>query len=537
MPRILCTLLAAAVALFATAAVVHSGAEEAAAAKGDWKKAKTDPEFEAALDALAASDHPDAARVLIEVIKTDPTQGGLRPPIREKAWQCLARLRDPEAVQAVLAALNAIDSQENRRNAFQQFELLYGLVTNKESAPATEAVRAALTTGGVWRRTAALEAVRAAEVAHPGCGARFLPEVLALLGSQHSALHAEPIFTVNVLAAVPTLARKSNTEDVVNAVTGLVAWQEWSGNENVRLRDLADRALLALTGEDCTLKPDTVSFWKWWLHNRAEAAPDAPQKQSRTAPVIFREPIVGTRTVFVIDTSDSMKWEIEEADRDRLAKLVPHLNWKVIRTPLDLAIAELVHSIGLLQQARPPKKSGGKNKTASIEEQDYPHFAIVTYNRDVEFLTGGWVPATKSKCRQWIKEVQSLSPRFTTNIHGAFLAGMGINRGSGFANFPDLDPNCLLHGAHTMVFLTDGFATWSNDSNDRTATDQYGNPTGDGEYVKRDSLLTLARHINRFRHVVINTVGIGVHDAELMRGFAKDSGGSYTDWSCRIKWQ
>jgi hypothetical protein len=433
--------------------------------------------------------------------------------------------------------LRAIDSEGNHHRAFQQFELLYGLVLNKDSAAATAAVRTALVSGPVWQRTAAVEAVRAGEVANAGAGARFLPEVLALMDSQHSALHAEPIFTVNVLAALPVLASKNHPEQVVAVVTALVAWQQWSGNENVRLRDLADRALLALTGEDCTLKADTVNFWKWWVHNRAKAEKDAPKKQTRTAPVIFREPIVGTRTVFVIDTSDSMKWEIEEADRKSLEKLVPHLDWKTIRSPLDLAIAELVHSIGQLQQDDEPKKARGKDKSPSVDEPDYPHFAIVTYNRDVEFLTGGWVPATKAKCKQWIKEVKSLSPRYTTNIHGAFLGGMGIKRGSNFATSPEVDPDCLLHGAHTMVFLTDGFATWSNDSDDRSAKDQFGHPVGDGEYVKRDSLLTLARRINRFRHVVINTVGIGTHDADLMRGFAKDSGGSYTNWSCRIKWQ
>src|SRR5690606_31314715 len=155
-------------------------------------------------------------------------------------------------------------------------------VLNKDSDAATAAVRAALVSGPVWQRTAAVEAVRAGEVASAGAGARFLPEVLALLDSQHGALHAEPIFTVNVLAALPALASKNDPEQVVAVVTALRAWQQWSGNENVRLRDLADRALLALTGEDCTLKADTVNFWKWWVHNRAKADADAPKKQTRT---------------------------------------------------------------------------------------------------------------------------------------------------------------------------------------------------------------------------------------------------------------
>jgi hypothetical protein len=36
---------------------------------------------------------------------------------------------------------------------------------------------------------------------------------------------------------------------------------------------------------------------------------------------------------------------------------------------------------------------------------------------------------------------------------------------------------------------------------------------------------------------MINTVGIGIHDKELMKGFAKQSGGAYTDWYCKIDWK
>jgi hypothetical protein len=52
--------------------------------------------------------------------------------------------------------------------------------------------------------------------------------------------------------------------------------------------------------------------------------------------------------------------------------------------------------------------------------------------------------------------------------------------------------------------------------------------------VKAEKLLELAARFNRFRKVLINTVGIGNHDQKLMAAIAKQHGGNYQNWYCRI---
>ena len=345
------------------------------------------------------------------------------------------------------------------------------------------------------------------------------------------------------IACLGVLA-KGKEEAAVEVVNTLVAWQKWSENTVVRLRHMAERSLTDLTGEDCTLTNETVDFWEWWARNKAAAQPDkAPEKRSKTAPVIFKEPVVGTRIVFVIDVSDSMKHPISEDDLPKIRKLANNLDWSKMPDhpcPLDLAKAELAYSIDHL---RPDDAGDGKKKkkgtrSSSKNDPEARTFAIITYSHDVNLFTeDGWVDATDSNCDEWMVNVHNLELESTTNIHGALLKAFKFNGTKKESDEPELDKECVLNGAHTIVFLTDGYPTWSNDSESPSAKDEFGNPVGDGEYVKRDKLLELAAHLDRFRKVVINTVGIGIHDKKLMKGFADISGGAYTDWGCKIDWK
>ncbi|MBX3473591.1 MAG: VWA domain-containing protein [Planctomycetes bacterium] len=432
-------------------------------------------------------------------------------------------------------APNQLAADGDPKSAFAEFDRLLPLAKSAQEADLAT-VRAALTDAkSAWLTMAAVEAVRQAEVDQPGTGKRFLPQVLALLDEKHKKLHEQQIFTVNVLACLASLAARGDPE-VADIVKAIVAWQRWSRSSVTRLRDMADRALFKLTGEDCTLKDDTLAFWDWWVVQQAAPKGDAPAKESRTAPIIFKEPMVGTRVVFVIDLSDSMKYPITKADIPKMREKAPNLPWDKESKPtaLWIAVEELARSIDAL---RPPKVQPGRNPRSTKTEPEPRHFAIVTYSHEAKVLTGGWVEASHANCNSWMKQARALETETTTNIHAGLTLAFAISGKSNSAINPEYDTECVLTGAHTIVFLTDGYPTWSNDSTARDAKDEFGNPTGNGEYCKRDKLAELARHINRFRKVVIHTVGIGIHDKALMAAFAKDSGGGYTDWGCSIDWK
>ncbi|MCG3184733.1 MAG: hypothetical protein ICCCNLDF_02862 [Planctomycetes bacterium] len=442
---------------------------------------------------------------------------------------------------AVIAdRVRPVPVKDDSKEAFSEFERLLPLVKSGEEADA-KAVREALGDKSPWVVIAAVEAVRQGEVDKPGAGKVFLPEILGLMSEDSAKLHKDEIVTVNLLACLGALAKRDE-EDALKVVQALIDWQRWSKNQVVRLRHMAERVLFNLSGEDCTLTEDTISFWEWWVRNKGMAqAEKAPEKKSKTAPIVFKEPIVGTRLVFVIDISDSMKHPINADDLEKIKKLTSHLDWKSMPdrpNPLDLAKAELKYSIDKLRPDAAANAKDKKKGTRGVKgDPEARTFAIITYSKDVAMFTDGWIEATDKNCDLWIKNVDDLALESTTNIHGALLKAFKFNGSKKESDSPELDRECILNGAHTIVFLTDGYPTWSDDSDSTSEKDEFGNPVGNGQYVKRDKLLELAAHLNRFRKVMINTVGIGIHDAKLMKGFAKESGGAYTDWGCKIDWK
>lgn len=438
-----------------------------------------------------------------------------------------------------------VQDDKDRGRSYDYFDELLPKAKASADEAAAKEVRDALTNGkSPWRTMAAIEAIRQAEVDQSGTGKVFLTDLLALLGEEHKKLHDKnEILTVNLLVAIGTLVEKDAAE-VPDVVRALVAWHKWSKNDVVRLRHLAERVLSKLTGEDCTLKDETLAFWDWWLRNKSmkQANPGAekpPEKKSKTAPIIYTEPMVGTRVVFVIDVSDSMKWPIAKDDVSKLKAKAPHLPWddEDSPTPLWLATEELAYSIDKL---KPDAVAGGGRGTRQQRNNpEMRHFAIVTYSKEIKLLTEGWVEATSANCKKWSNNARDLEPESLTNIHGGLLQAFGLSEKRAMTESSELDRDCVLTGAHTIVFLTDGYATWSNDSTSQNQPDQWGreNKVGDGKFVKADELIKLAVYMNRFRKVTINTVGIANHDKELMKAFARNSGGSYVDWECKIDWK
>ena len=157
------------------------------------------------------------------------------------------------------------------------------------------------------------------------------------------------------------------------------------------------------------------------------------------------------------------------------------------------------------------------------------YFAVITYSKKVQFRTTGWVEATEWAKKEWAAEARKLKPENTTNIHGALTRAFKVNEKGNEAAHPAVDKNCMLSGAHTVVFLTDGWPSWSDDS-DGIVTHKLRGRIGDGRFVKTPEIIADIKRLNIFRKVVINTVGIGNHDKSLLRALATDSGGHYTDW-------
>lgn len=435
--------------------------------------------------------------------------------------------------------------KDDRGEAFDEFERLLPMATASDDEKNVEEVLDVLTKGkSPWLTLAAIEAVRQADLDKNGSGAVFFDDVLALMGEDFDKLHKEELVPLNVIACLGQLA-KGDDDKTLKVVRAFIDWQRWSENSVVRLRHMVERVLMDLCEEDCAFNADTLTFWEWWLRQKEnkqdpKEGDKPPEKKSKTAPIIFKEPMVGTHVVFVIDVSDSMKWPIKDDDIEKIKKKTSHLNWDEMRDPptaMDLAKAELMHSIDKL---RPDKNEDGKKKKkgskGSKKDQEMRQFAIITYSKEMVDFTEGWVEATDKNCNSWMDDVDQLETDSLTNIHGALMEAFSLNdsgKRPSERGIP-VDKECVLTGAHTIVFLTDGYPTWSVDSTDSTGENQWGHAIGNGEYVKAEKLIELQRTFNRFRKVVVNTVGIGIHDKELMKAFAKDTGGGYTDWGCGI---
>lgn len=454
------------------------------------------------------------------------------------------------AVAAMLAAFTVSSDarvrdrvlvKDDRNEAFDEFERLLPMVKDGSNP---EEVREVLTKGkSPWLTVAAVEAVRQAELDQKGSGQVFFDDVLSLMGKDFDKLHKEEIVPLNVIACLGVLA-DGDDEKSVRVVRAFIDWQRWSDNRIVRLRHMAERVLFDLCEEDCAFNAETLTFWEWWLRQKEtkqdpKAGDKAPEKKSKTAPIIFKEPMVGTHVVFVIDVSDSMKWPIKDADIEKIRKKTDHLDWDKMPSPpsaMDLAKAELIHSLNKLRPDTTERGGKKKGSKGSKNDEEMRQFAIVTYSTEIELFTDGWVEATDKNCDKWMGNVDDLETDSLTNIHGALMEAFQLNASGkkpSESSIP-VDKESVLTGAHTIVFLTDGYPTWSNDSSDQTAQNQWGHAIGNGEYVKAEKLIELQRTYNRFRKVTVNTVGIGIHDKELMKAFAKDSGGGYTDWGCGI---
>ncbi|MCZ7605042.1 MAG: hypothetical protein M5U25_03020 [Planctomycetota bacterium] len=161
------------------------------------------------------------------------------------------------------------------------------------------------------------------------------------------------------------------------------------------------------------------------------------------------------------------------------------------------------------------------------------YFAIVVYGTEHECPTGGWVYANEANCSKWSKAALELDFMGMTNIHGALLHALQVSDKGDKCDEPAVDANCVLTGADTIVFLTDGWASWDDQSTARVKDkrNNIDNSVGDGPFIYSEDIWPDILRQNLFRKVIISCVGIGNHDKELLSTMAKKTGGGYVDWS------
>jgi len=383
-----------------------------------------------------------------------------------------------------------------------------------------------------------MEAIRRAEAK------QFIPDIVEVLKDNNRLWIEWTIVPINAFDALRTLIQPEDTESVIMAVEATIEWEERKAVNCERTKFFGTRMLNQITGEPASIT--SLHFWKWWVAQvKARASTkgsDRPaDRQSKTAvaPPVFDTEIIGKRHVFVIDVSDSMRWplriDLDEIQRRRERREGPatgrpgrgeaerkeerekdplsELPWESIKTRLDLAREELSRAIRSL----PP---GLK-------------FAVVVYSTNVRVLTGGYVDSTPANTARWAREVRELELEAMTNIHGALMQALRINERNMDTEHPSVDRDCVLTGADTIVFMTDGWGTWDDQSVGRVddPRNNVPNSIGDGPYIMGEDIWPdILRH-NMFRKVIINTIGIGNHDKQLMQKLARETGGVYVDWS------
>lgn len=521
------------------------------AAEKDYQTAKRDQSrtaMERAIDRIGQSNDKKAVKFLLGELDWDQKQrkgkrAGLPGNVRDKIIGALSAFTDEESVAEIGKAALALKSANDPPLALDQFDFFKALAGMKDSAAADKTLRDALADPkNPYIKCAALEAIRQANAS------RFVPEVSAiLLETNEEWAKKWLIVPINVFACLQDIVDSTDKDQIIAVVEAVIVWEERKTCNDERVRFFGGRMLTRLTDEVADMS--STHFWKWWVAQMKAGVPiDSTQKPqgkadrtAATPPPAFDVQPVGKRFVFCIDISGSMDMplkitldELEKRRKDRGPATgrkqdkgadeaedeednnpLRQLPWKEIKTKMHLAREELARAI---------KSFAGDRE-----------FAIITYATEVEVITNGWIKATQANCDAWSKKAKELEADGMTNIHGACMRALKISGKGIDTDHPAVDPNCVVTGADTIIFLTDGWASWDDFSTGRTRDKRIPNAksddVGDGPFIYGEDIWPDVLRHNIFRKVIINTVGIGNHDAELMKQLARRTGGVYVDWS------
>lgn len=336
------------------------------------------------------------------------------------------------------------------------------------------------------------------------------------------------------LAAASALATVGKI-DLHRSVPALIAF----ANER-RQRDDAIRQTIAtlreMTGYDLG---DAVAKWQeWWdvaktRQNMNPAETGVAMPPPRYVPTYFGIPLTKMNLVFVIDTSGSMADPVDPAMRRRMEALVTPdptrpeqgpqrrpLPWDRIRTKLDLAREELKRCIDELPEDA--------------------HIALVSYATNPTPHNPYQLRRAEPRVKNDISRIlDGLRPGTTadtafTNIYGALVEAFKYSLDGDRRNGV-ITGDVLPQGATAICFLTDGYPTWSDDSdlngNKRPDADELTGPgmtgAGKGPHVQANTIIRSIDTLNAHRSAQIHTIGIGEHHRILMSTLAARSTGTY----------
>lgn len=358
------------------------------------------------------------------------------------------------------------------------------------------------------------------------------------------------ILTLTCVYNAPKLCKGGDTEVRNQLVLALAnVLEKTDAKKDDRIQYFVAKALAEITGEDTYTDP---AFWRWWVQmggKKVEKQHDGPTVAGRDVPKFFKASAVGKRVIFVIDISGSMQHPVnlppemkkppappekkkdapvtgkgstggkpgEDGKKEEKKVEIPPPDYSKVVSKMDLAKVELIHCLRYLPE-------------------DYK-FNVVVYHTDHSLLdqsTKNLIPASQANKDRFIKRVEALNWAALTNIHGGLMRGFCVNE-KGMLDMKvketgSWDPECMLSGATTMFFLTDGSPTISDDT---TNVPDVGRTiaVGNGRMCQPQNIILDIKRMNTFRKMVINTVGIGPHDNRLMQALAEMSGGEYVDRS------
>jgi hypothetical protein len=298
-------------------------------------------------------------------------------------------------------------------------------------------------------------------------------------------------------------------------------------------------ALKAVSGRD--FGTDRDAWWSWYRDFRkGDGAEGEPKenKPPRSRPV-FGVDLFSRQMIFVLDTSVSMREEIEKEEVERIRRPItgkereaedeekdPDINWDDVKTRLDLARAELIRTVRRLHHDA--------------------YFTIITYSTEVLVWKPTLVKADKKTKDEAIAMLKTLKTDKLTNIYGALDTAIEIaenaikaaeeaaekarnkrpsKTGAKKSDSREQEPEAL--APDTIYFLSDGFAT----TGEYKGPDVAGQATPE-QAAKYDEAMAamLAKIVERNEklRMRVNVIGVGKdHDNRTLKKLAAQNRGTY----------
>lgn len=517
------------------------------------------------IEALAKTNHPKAADAIYEIFskRKDVSADDIR--VKTAAAEALGKFTDPEALDVIAAEAKKLADIKDSTQLYYAYLIMRGMARG-ESQKARDFVADAVNSivtkkpKQYWSALAGLEAIADSR------RSSFLPLLYNVLLQDHEAFKTDyQIVPLAALNGVRRLTSRKNKDQIVASLSCIADILDRYTTVDVdRVRYLAARAAYDFCQFDKTLKltepQESPTFLRWYqtllVEGSVKPGEDATKANRKEdtgqtredRPKLSGMQLPGRRIVFCIDISTSMLEEITPEDREKITKdegettggnrkkegegdedekeekkrEMPPLNWDEIKTKLDLAKAELKRTLTFMQ---------GQNFLINI----------VTYSTEsglIDEERTGMVATTEGNVADFHTLINNLECTAKTNIHGALMDGLRITKSSTLDEEADvgLDREALLHGADSIFFLTDGWSNFDDfsDLNEQQEDPRWPGTThkiGKGPYCLGPDILVHFTRLNKFRKVIVNTIGIGNHDRELMASLAWTSGGQYKNYS------